>query len=71
MRLNFRLFRRRYTIAITRRYCGAQTSALRPLPGEDWLRGRDLRDGRLIALPLVLADVIACEFGLGKHGAYL
>lgn len=61
MNINFRLLRRRYCVTVTRHYCGAITTELKPREGEKWLRGRDLRDGPLWKAPRVLLSVIACE----------
>jgi len=64
--INFRLFRYGYHLIIKTTYCGATTTNLKPREGEDWLRGRDLRDGKLWKLPLVLWDIICYEFHIGR-----
>jgi len=61
MRFTFRLFRYRYQLTIKRTYCGATATALKPRPGENWVRGNDLRDGKLWRLPWVLWDIIRYE----------
>ena len=35
-----------YTVTKTEKYLGVSVSNLESLPGEDWLRGNDLHDGR-------------------------
>lgn len=68
MHITFRLIKYRYTLTLKLRYCGATSSTLKPRIGEDWIRGNDLRDGRLWRLPWVLADIIAYECNLGRWG---
>jgi len=67
MRIRFRLFRRGYILDIKpfSNYCGAYSRALKPRPGEDWIRGNDLLDGRMWKLPSVLIDILNCEFRCG------
>lgn len=66
MVLKFRLFRYRYSIKVSQRYCGAIATCLAPRTGEDWLRGNDLRDGSLCGFLRVLWDVMAYEFSFGR-----
>lgn len=66
MTLKFRLFRYRYRINVSKRYCGAVATCLVPRKGEDWLRGNDLRDGSLCRFSRVLWDVLAYEFSFGR-----
>jgi hypothetical protein len=66
--LDFRLWRKRYRLVVKPSYCGASSQALIPLEGEEWLRGQDLRDGKLWRLPLVLWDILAYEFQIGRWG---
>jgi hypothetical protein len=49
-----------------RSYVGAIYWCNEPRPGEDWLRGGDLRDGRAWAFPAVIWDVLCHEFGWGR-----
>lgn len=62
MTLRIKLFRYTYSLRINRRYCGAVAMANRVQEGETWRRGRDLRDGTLWRLPLVLWDIVRYEF---------
>lgn len=64
--LNFRLFRHSYHLIIKTNYCGATATNIKPREGESWLRGSDLRDGKLYKLPLVLWDIICYEFHFGR-----
>lgn len=67
MRIRFPLIRRRYSLTITKGYCGAIMTAKKPLKGETWLRGCDLRDGNLSCFPKVLWDIFCCELKMGRH----
>jgi len=66
MNIRFSLLKCRYCLTITRRYCGAIATSRRPRPGENWLRGRDLKDGKLRVLPSVLWDIVCYELGMGR-----
>lgn len=66
MVIRFRLFWNSYRLTIKRSYCGAVATRCKPRIGEDWLRGNDLRDGKLRRLLFVLLDVLAYEFGFGR-----
>ncbi len=68
MKIRFRLRRYRYAIVCKWHYCGGYANCLRPRPGEDWIRGSDLRDGPLWGLPAVLWDVLCYEFNWGRWG---
>ena len=73
MRIKFRLFHHGYVIVIRKScsgnytYCGGFANALRPRPGEGWIRGNDLYDGKGIwCLPGILCDVLCYEFRMGR-----
>lgn len=68
LKSDFRLFRYGYSLIIKPTYCGATSTSLTPREGEDWLRGNDLRDGKLYKLPLVLWDIICYEMNWGRWG---
>jgi hypothetical protein len=65
MKIN--LFRNNYNLTIKPDYCGVISQCKKPKLGEDWLRGSDLRDGKLHRLPFVLWDIFCCELGIGRH----
>lgn len=67
MHWTLRTRRNKFTLKIQPGYCGAQVSCRYPIPGETWLRGRDLLDStKLTHLPRVLWDMISYEFGWGR-----
>jgi hypothetical protein len=55
-----------YNLVIKPDYCGASYTCGKPLPGEDWLRGGDLRDGKPQDLPAVLEDILEHATKTGK-----
>lgn len=65
MKLN--LLKNNYYLTLKPNYCGAITECKAPRAGEDWLRGNDLRDGKLYMLPFVLWDILCYELGIGRH----
>jgi len=60
--IRFRLRRYGYRLVVKFNYCGAYATALRYKPGESWLRGSDLRDGKVWRIPNVLYDIYCFEF---------
>lgn len=64
----FRLLRYQYALHIhlAHNYCGAYAMTLHPRPGEDWLRGNDLRDGKFWRLPWVAWDILCYELRRGR-----
>lgn len=66
MNIRFNLRRHTYTLTMSNRYCGAIVWNRHPRSGEDWLRGNDLRDGKLWRLPAVLWDIVQYEFRFGR-----
>jgi hypothetical protein len=66
MKIRFNLRRYTYSVTITPRYCGAISICREARPGEDWLRGSDLRDGPLWRFPAVFWDIVRHAFGFGR-----
>ena len=68
MWIKFSLLRYKYSIVMRKGYLGAYTSAKKPRIGEDWLRGNDLKDGKLNLRTwfFVIKDIFSHEFYLGR-----
>ena len=66
MKLKITLLENNYYLILKWNYCGAIAESKTPKAEEDWLRGNDLRDGKLWKLPLVLWDIVCYEFNLGR-----
>lgn len=66
MRIKIKLINYNYYLTIKSNYCGAVYECKAPREGEDWLRGGDLRDGKLWKLPFVLWDILCCDFSIGR-----
>jgi len=66
MKLKLTLLENNYYLTLKWNYCGVVAENKTPRAGEDWLRGNDLRDGKLWKLPLVLWDIVCYELNLGR-----
>ena len=69
MRIKFPLIRYKYSIVARKNYLSAYASAKRPRVGEDWLRGSDLKDGKLRFKTLfsIIKDILFYDLHLGRH----
>jgi len=66
MKLKIPFIKNNYYLTLKSYYCGAVVESKTSRAGEDWLRGNDLIDGKLWALPKTLWDIICYEFYLGR-----
>ena len=66
--MKIRLFRNDYCIygGIAKNYLGAGCNNKKPLPGEDWIRGRDLADGSFSLKTII--SIIKDIFHYEKYG---
>ena len=68
MRIKFPLIRYKYSVVVRKGYMGAYSSSKKPRIGEDWLRGSDLKDGKLNLKTLffIIKDIFSHESYLGR-----
>jgi len=66
MKFTFSTSKHDYHVTLKWNYVGAIAVCKMPRDGEDWLRGNDLRDGSLFALPKVVADIFAHANSVGR-----
>lgn len=66
MNIKIPFIKNNYYLTIKSNYCGAIAECKKHRNGENWLRGNDLRDGKIYELPKVILDMICYEFSLGR-----
>jgi hypothetical protein len=70
MKIKIQLNKNNYCLTVKPQYCGATATNKKPRKNEDWLRGNDLKDGKLSKLPSVLWDIFCYEFGIGRWSGF-